>query len=84
MRKPRLGRPFPGPKKDRLADDFAQWASSRAAEASGLSRVELTRRSGQDCRWSGYLTEIAKSNGYRFAMKRYGGRVWYFMRQQIA
>ena len=77
-------RPFPGPKVDQLPDGFDKWAISEALEPDGLPRTKLTRRSGQDCKWSDHLTEIAKRNGYNCKMEKRSGRVWYSMRQQAA
>ena len=77
-------RPFPGPKVDRLPDGFAKRVISEALEPGGVPQADLTRWASQDCRWSDYLAEIAESNGCSCEMKRYGRRVWYFMRQQAA
>jgi hypothetical protein len=76
-------RPFPGRKVDRLPSGFAKLAISEACKPGGLPRTELTRISGQNCKWSLYLDEIAKGAGYDFKWeRRSNGRVHYFMRQQ--
>jgi hypothetical protein len=72
-------RPFCGPRTHLLPADFAMHAVNACLSLSGFARVEATARSGQDCRWSGYLREIAKACDYQFSMKRSGGRVYYYM-----
>jgi hypothetical protein len=72
-------RPFRGPRLDRLPRDFKQRVIAETRTPDGLARSDLTRWTGQDCRWSGYLAEIAESIGDRFEMKYYGRRVRYFM-----
>ena len=66
-------RPFPGPKVDRLPSGFAKMAISEACKPGGLPRTELTRISGQNCKWSLYLDEIAKGAG---CCPQVGNRLW--------
>ena len=74
-------RPFRGPNVNRLPIDFPDWAVFEAKDPGGLPRTKLTKRSGQNCKWSDYLRQLAVARGLSFEMvQEPSRRIIYYMR----
>jgi hypothetical protein len=59
------------PVVSRLPEGFAEWAIAQASTHEGLLRADLTKRSGQEAKWGGYLRQVA-GEGLRTTIGRDG------------
>ena len=73
-----------GPDPAKLPKDFDAWAVEQAMSKDGVFRTELRKKSGIDCKWFGYLKQIAAAHNCTATMERVGRLTLFRMKSTAA
>jgi len=73
-----------GPDPAKLPNGFDAWAVEQAMSKDGVFRTELRKKSGIDCKWFGYLKQIAAAHNCTATMERVGRLTLFRMKSTAA